>query len=97
MTNPLRTHAGQGAASVYLAVLLLAHPPALSWLLASVLLTVAGVRFRQCFQRLDRIERTPRTDDDEELLDGSPGSHRRLPDVNRPPNGRTPRKPNVGI
>ena len=51
------SHAGKATAAVYAAGLLLAWPPALSWLVAVALLIFAIERFRDSF-RLDAAERS---------------------------------------
>ena len=49
----LNSNAGKGTVGVYLAGLLLAWPPALSWLVAAVMLAFAIRQFRESFRQLD--------------------------------------------
>jgi hypothetical protein len=56
MRSFFRSPAGVGTIAVYAAGLLLAWPPALSWLVAVVMLVFAIGQFRESFRRLDAEE-----------------------------------------
>jgi arginine exporter protein ArgO len=56
MKSFLHSHAGKGTVGVYLAGLLLAWPPTVSWLGAVYLLAFAVRHFREAFRQLDAAE-----------------------------------------
>ena len=54
MKNVLRTPAGKGMLAAFFMALLLVWPSALSWLVASVLLTYAVVQFARAYRQAER-------------------------------------------
>jgi hypothetical protein len=53
MKTLLHTHAGKGTVGITLAALLLAWPPALSWMVAAAAIVFAAGQFRRSFERID--------------------------------------------
>jgi hypothetical protein len=54
-----KTHAGRGTIGVYLAALLIAWPPALSWMAAACVLWWAARHLRQSFRVADESQPSP--------------------------------------